>query len=112
MRVAKKLTWLIYQMPDAPEVTAATQRYLEAQFGPLTTSSTLCLVCRAPLSFSLFAQARRGKAEVETGHSNPRVHNAVNVGFAHRECNIAQGSKTLREFYDWIAQILARVQPP
>ncbi|MDQ2807256.1 MAG: hypothetical protein M3Z04_10155 [Chloroflexota bacterium] len=112
MSVAKKLTWLAYQMPGAPLATEVTKGYLEAHFGLMTVDSTWCLVCRAPLPFSLFAQARRGKAEVETGHSNPRSHTAGNVGFAHRECNIAQGSKTLREFYDWIAQILARVQHP
>jgi len=39
-----------------------------------------------------------------------REHNAENVGFAHRECNIAQGAKTLPEFYRWIAEILERVQ--
>jgi hypothetical protein len=57
----------------------------------------------------LFAKAARGKAEIETGHRNPRLHNAQNVGFAHRECNIAQGSKTLEEFYTWIADIVERV---
>jgi len=33
-----------------------------------------------------------------------------NVGFGHRECNIAQGAKTLDEFYQWIEAILARVE--
>ena len=28
----------------------------------------------------------------------------------HRECNIAQGTKTLDEFYQWIEEILARVE--
>lgn len=51
----------------------------------------------------------RGRAEIETGHRNPRLHNAENIGFAHRECNIAQGSKTLPEFYAWIRTILERV---
>ena len=32
----------------------------------------------------------------------------ANVGFAHRDCNIAQGDKSLAEFYDWIKGILSR----
>ena len=110
MEVAKKLTWLAYQMSDAPVPTAQTATYLEAHFGTMRPHSTTCLVCRAPLSFNLFLKAVRGKAEIETGHKNPREHNAENVGFAHRECNIAQGAKTLPEFYRWIAEILERVQ--
>jgi hypothetical protein len=110
IEVAKKLTWLAYQMSDAPVPTTQTAAYLEAHFGPLVHKSTTCLVCRAPLTFTLFSKATRGKAEIETGHRNPRLHNAENVGFAHRECNIAQGSKTLPEFYRWIEEILVRSQ--
>jgi hypothetical protein len=51
-----------------------------------------------------------GAAVIETCHKNPRVHNADNVGFAHRECNIAQGAKTLDEFYAWIEGILDRAR--
>jgi hypothetical protein len=110
MSVAKKLTWLVYQMPDAPRIEKETNEYLEAHFGPMHPSTTTCMVCRSPLSFELFARATRGKAEIETGHMNPRLHDPDNVGFAHRECNIAQGSKTLEEFYEWISSILVRVR--
>ena len=110
IEVAKKLTWLAYQMQDAPKPTQDIANYLETIFGPIVIGSTCCLICRAPLSFSLFSQAARGKAHIETAHSNPRTHNANNAGFAHRECNIAQGSKTLTEFYTWIKEILDRVQ--
>jgi hypothetical protein len=110
IEVAKRLTWLIYQMPDAPVLQLATAAYLEAHFGPMAPGSTTCLICRMPLSFSLFAKAARGKAEIETGHRNPRLHNAQNVGFAHRECNIAQGAKTVEDFYTWIEDILERVR--
>jgi hypothetical protein len=71
-------------------------------------NTTTCLVCKKPISFALFHAAQRGKAEIETSHSNPRLHTTDNIGFAHRACNIAQGSKTLDEFYDWIAEILRR----
>ena len=111
MAVAKKLTWLVYQMPGAPTPEKEIQSYLEAHFGAMVPNSTVCLVCRAPLSFDLFSKAARGKAEIETGHSNPRHHNADNVGFAHRACNIAQGAKTLGEFYQWIEEILGRTKP-
>jgi hypothetical protein len=109
MEVAKKLTWLVYQMIDAPKPTLEVEEYLQAFFGPVVSGSTTCIVCRETLSFVLFSKAARGKAEIETGHRNPRAHNANNVGFAHRECNIAQGSRTLAEFYTWIVEILKRV---
>jgi hypothetical protein len=109
MEVAKYLTWIVYQMPDAPKISQELKAYLEAYYGEMQPGSTNCMVCQAPLSFELFARAARGKAAIETGHSNPRLHRAENVGFAHRECNIAQGSKTLAEFYDWIKEILGRV---
>jgi hypothetical protein len=110
IEVSKKLTWLVYQMPDAPTASKELAGYLIGHFGRMVPASTRCLVCRLPLSFALFSRARRGKAEVETGHRNPREHNPENIGFAHRECNIAQGSKTLPQFYDWIGQILKRVE--
>ena len=110
IEVAKKLTWLVYRMPDAPEPSKDLTSYLGMHFGSMTPADTTCLVCRRSLSFALFSKASRGKAEIETGHSNPRLHNAENIGFAHRECNIAQGSKTLQEFYAWIAAILYQVK--
>lgn len=110
MNVAAKLTWLAYQMPDSPECPESTKAYLESRFAPMVAGSTTCIVCKEPLSFSLFENAQRGKAEIETAHSNPREHNQLNVGFAHRECNIAQGNKTLEEFYEWIEGILVRTR--
>lgn len=112
MCVAAKLTALVYQMPDAPDCPQEVREYLENRFGQFQQNSTTCIVCREPLSFSLFENAQRGKAEIETAHSNPRTHSDENVGFAHRECNIAQGNKTLDEFYDWIRGILNRVENP
>lgn len=110
MSVARKLTWLVYGMQNAPEPSTEIRDYLERHFGAILPETTCCIVCRAPLPFDLFAKAMRGKAEVETGHLDPRRHDAHTVGFAHRECNIAQGSKTLLEFYQWIEAILTRVQ--
>ncbi|WP_332880235.1 hypothetical protein [Oxalobacter vibrioformis] len=109
MDVAARLTLLAYQMPDAPPCPADTRTYLESRFSPMVEGSTTCIVCKEPLSFSLFENAQRGKAEIETAHSNPREHNQNNVGFAHRECNIAQGNKTVEEFYGWISGILDRI---
>ena len=110
MAVAKKLTALAYCMPKAPAIPQETRQYLETLFGPLKLDSTACLVCREPLSFSLFENARRGKAEIETAHANPRSHSPENIGFAHRSCNIAQGPRTLDEFYDWMQEVLHRVR--
>jgi hypothetical protein len=109
MAVAQKLTALTYGMTNAPNAPKEIRAYLEAIFGPISANTTTCLVCRNPLDFRLFAEARRGKAEIETSHSNPRLHTPDNVGFAHRACNIAQGNKTLEEFYAWISGILERV---
>lgn len=108
MSVAKKLTWLVYQMNNAPKPPQEIADYLEGHFGKMEADSTTCIICREKLDFSLFSMAQRGKAEIETGHINPREHNADNVGFAHRECNIAQGNKTLPEFYEWIRRIIKR----
>jgi hypothetical protein len=108
MSAARYLTWLAYAMMGAPTPDNATRQYLEAEFGPIVVGATSCLVCRAPLDFALFHEARRGRAEIETAHALPRSHTAGNVGFAHRSCNIAQGDKSLEEFYDWIKTILER----
>ena len=108
MKVAHKLTALAYGMRGAPKPPEAIREYLEDAVGQWVDDSTACLVCLEPLSFELFDEARRGKAAIETAHRNPRFHTPENVGFAHRACNIAQGNKTLDEFYDWIARILQR----
>ncbi len=108
MSTARYLAWSVYGMQDAPVLDAATREYLESEFGLIKPGSTGCLICRAPLNFVLFHEARRGKAEIETAHANPREHAPGNVGFAHRHCNIAQGDKDLDSFYDWITGILQR----
>lgn len=107
--VAAKLTWLVYQMENAPTPPEDIKSYLEDLFGEMKPGSTLCVICRLPLDFKLFELAARGKAAIETCHKNPRMHNADNVGFGHRECNIAQGNKSLDEFYSWIEGIIERV---
>ena len=107
--VAQRLAFLAYGMKNAPVPSDAVRSYLEGLFGQILPGTTPCLVCLEPLDFALFARARRGKAEIETGHSAPRLHNVDNVGFAHRVCNIAQGSRTLDEFYAWMHIVLERV---
>lgn len=109
MAVAAKLTWLAYQMQNAPAAPHPVQAYLEGRFGAFKPGSTRCIVCRDHLNFEAFEQAQRGRALIETAHSNPRLHNPDNVGFAHRECNIAQGGLSLNEFYDWTRAIIERV---
>ena len=108
--VAAKLTWLVYQMDNAPVPPADIKAYLEDLFGAMHNGTTLCEICKLPIDFRLFSLAARGRAEIETCHVNPRLHNPDNVGFGHRECNIAQGAKTLDEFYDWIRGIISRIE--
>lgn len=108
MSVAQKLTALVYGMENAPAPPGDVRAYLAALFGPIEPGSTKCQVCLRTLDYNLFDEARRGKAEIETAHLNPRVHTAENTGFAHRPCNIAQGNKTVAEFYDWVSTILER----
>lgn len=108
MASAKYLTCLVYGMKNAPDPDAYTRQYLEAQFGSIRKGTTSCLICKSPLDFDDFSEARRGRAEIETAHAQPRLHTPGNIGFAHRDCNIAQGDKTLPEFYKWIAGILER----
>ena len=109
MEVAAKLALNVYQMPNAPKAPGEIRQYFENRFGTFTPNTTRCIVCRDLLDFGLFDQAQRGRAHIETAHANPRMHNPDNVGFAHRECNIAQGSLSLQEFYDWIRSIVTRV---
>ncbi|WP_327451666.1 hypothetical protein [Spiribacter roseus] len=111
MAVAQKLTWLAYGMRNAPPADDWTRDYLESLFGTIPSGDTGCFVCLKPLDFELFHKARRGKAEIETGHRTPRSHTAENTGFTHRECNIAQGPLTVDEFYDWMENVLSRARP-
>lgn len=107
IQVAIKLTWLVYQMNGAPECPTNIKEYLESHYGEMN-NSTVCAICLDEIAFDLFHSAKRGKANLETCHLNPRIHDPNNVGFGHRECNIAQGNKSLDEFYDWIQSILLR----
>jgi hypothetical protein len=111
IRVAMWLTFQAYQMPDAPTPPVVFKEYLEPHFGAFVPNSGVCTICLLPLSFLLFESAMRGRAPIETCHKDPRMHAPSNVGFAHRECNIAQGQKSLDEFYDWIAGIVSRARP-
>jgi hypothetical protein len=105
INVAIKLTALVYQMEDSPKPPERLRDYLESFYGPLDNNSTVCAICKMPISFNLF----EGRAEIETCHKDPRHHDSDNVAFAHRQCNIAQGNMTLDEFYDWISGILSRI---
>lgn len=110
IEVAKRLAWTAYQMKDGPQPDNFTKDYLENHFGTMNPGNTNCLICLEQISFNLFSGAARGKAALETGHMNPRHHDSTNVGFVHRECNIAQGNKTLQEFYGWIESIIERTK--
>lgn len=110
VEVAIKLTWLAYQMPNAATPPQDVKEYLEEVYGEIVPASTQCEICLLPLSFNLFTKAKRGISPIETCHKDPRLHQADNVGFAHRRCNIAQGPMSLDQFYDWIKGILSRAR--
>lgn len=110
MSSAQYLTMLVYGMLNAPDPDDYTRTYLELIFGPIIKGSTTCLICKDQLDFLDFSEARRGRAHIETAHAQARLHTPGNVGFAHRECNIAQGDKSLPQFYDWMEGILSRAR--
>lgn len=107
MSCARKLTLLAYNMKNAPQISNDLENYFQ-ELGMWTTTRTTCLICKEYLDFNDFKLAQRGKAILETAHASPRQHNIDNVGFAHRTCNIAQGNRTLDDFYKWIEGILER----
>lgn len=108
MEVAMGLTRSVYGMTNAPAASDEVSAYFQELLLPIVPNSTVCLICKGPLDFADFALARRGKAELETAHATARSHNAQNAGFAHRVCNIAQGDRSLSDFYNWIRDILQR----
>lgn len=110
MSSAQYLTFLAYGMQNAPDPDDYTRQYLEKRFGKLIKGFTSCLICKSPLDFNDFEDARRGRALIETAHALPRLHTPGNIGFAHRDCNIAQGNKSLPEFYNWMDGILSRTR--
>ena len=110
MNVAMFLTFSVYEMPDAPKMPDDLEAFFRPLFGEARVGEGSCSICLLPLSFNLFHKAKRGKAAVETCHKQPRKHEPQNVGFAHRECNIAQGNKSLVEFYRWIEGMVKRVE--
>ena len=114
MSVAQALTHAVYRMTNAPEPPDETRTYLENALGPISPGSATCIICLEPLDFGSFALAKRGAAELDTAHRDPRMHTPGNVGFAHHRCNVAQGDMTVDGFYDWAESILRRAgrRPP
>lgn len=110
MGCAVKLAHLAYGMANAPTPPPHIASHLTAACGSIVPGATHCLICREGLDFNAFARAVRGKAVIETSHKDPRLHSPSNIGFAHRDCNIAQGGKSLLEFYEWIEGILVRAR--
>lgn len=108
MEVAQALSHATYCMTNAPDPSPDVRTYLEERFGPIEKGTAKCIICLEPLDFALFAQARRGAAELDTAHKDPRSHTPGNVGFAHHRCNVAQGEMTVDEFHAWIEAILRR----
>lgn len=108
MSVAQALAHAVYRMTSSPQPPEPIRAYLEELLGPIERGTATCIICLEPLDFGLFALAKRGAAELDTAHRDPRLHTPANVGFAHHRCNVAQGDMTVDEFYDWVESILRR----
>jgi hypothetical protein len=108
LEVARQLTLQVYEMDDAPDCPPQIVTYLGRQ---PTQGAYVCPICRLPIHVADFALARQSKAQIETAHVDPSseaLHTPENVCFAHRECNIAQGERTVNGFLEWMQGILER----
>lgn len=104
--VARHLTSHVYAMKGAPTPSETTKALLKPG-----EHDGLCPICLVRLDFDDFSKAKQSKAEIETAHIDPQavhIHTDDNVAFAHRQCNIAQGDRSIEEFLAWIGSILER----
>lgn len=107
-KVAQKLTRLIYEMAGAPKCPPEITKLLDKK--PICNSAK-CPICNGSLDINDFRKAKWGKALIEMCHVQPLsehkvMHNYKNMSWAHRECNIAQGEKSIPTFLKWISGIL------
>jgi hypothetical protein len=108
LAVARRMTYYVYSMPNAPDCPREIVKYLEKE--PVR-NSYLCPICLEPVDFNDFHEAQQSKALIETAHLDPQseyIHTPDNVCFAHRMCNIAQGDRSIEHFLEWIDGILQR----
>lgn len=108
LRVAIQLTREAYAMENAPEMPQELVDYF-ALISFRRTHEGRCLICHAPIDYNQFAEARVGTSTIQTVHSDPRVHTPGNASFGHKQCNVAQGDRTLEEYYDWMEEVLRSV---
>lgn len=108
LRVAIQLTREAYAMENAPEMPQELVDYF-ASISFRRTHEGRCLICHAPIDYNQFAEARVGTSTIQTVHSDPRVHTPGNASFGHKQCNVAQGDRTLEEYYDWMEEVLRSV---
>ncbi len=108
LEVARALTIHVYEMEGAPPCPPDIAKSL----GRVPVAGTYtCPVCCIPLALRNFELAKQSRAEIETSHIDPKadyIHTPGNVAFAHRQCNIAQGERSVPAFLDWIRGILER----
>ena len=95
-------------MMGAPVCPPEIERLLDKK---PTQNNAKCPICNRPLNINDFGKAKWGKALIEMCHVLPLsehkvMHNYENMSWAHRECNIAQGEKSIPEFLVWISDIL------
>lgn len=109
-KVAQKLTRLVYEMENAPDCPYEIIRYLY-QVPDKQNNTCICPLCKEKLNIQDFDNSQWGQAVIELWHTKPLneimfEHNADNVEWGHRACNIAQNDKNLDETLDWFEKIL------
>ncbi len=109
-KVAQKLTRLVYEMENAPECPDEIKPYLD-QVPDKVNNPCICPLCKEKLDIHSFGESQWGQAVIELWHTKPLnettfEHNANNIAWGHRACNIAQNDKTLSETLDWFEEIL------
>ncbi len=111
-KVARKITRLIYEMDDAPVCPPEIQKYLD-QEPDKKDNPCICPLCLEKIKISDFKENVWGMAKIELWHITPLSdntpnHDADNLGWGHRTCNIAQQERTTDETIDWMESLVKK----
>jgi hypothetical protein len=109
-KVAQKLTRLIYEMKNAPKCPENIIPFLDKTPDPIK-NPCICPLCKEKLNINDFLDSIQGQAKLELWHLEPLTenvskHNAQNISWGHRECNVAQGDRSTNETLEWMKKII------
>lgn len=108
LEIAREMTLQIYEMPDAPDCPPEIARFLPRE--PVR-GNYLCPICLEPIYVADFEEAKQSQAVIDTDHLNATLefcHVPGNVFFAHHDCNVRKGERSLKGFLDWVTELLER----